>query len=174
MLDSQAQLVTKTQVVLSRLDESHLDFNLTGSRYFGGARPDSDYDFFVEDESSICHVLEDMGFFRLPFTNYKDNETISVYRFIVADEGTQIDIQVVGDAETKKKAQELLFNTIPQLVRGKSSLGPLDRSRKHLWNMAYEIVKLRANNAKLVEAFRVISTGIKETMGNATIVLEEQ
>ena len=172
MLDSQVQLVTKTQVALSRLDESHLDFNLTGSRLFGGARPDSDYDFFVEDEPFIEDVLEGMGFVRLPFTNYKDNETISVYRFIVADEGTQIDIQVVGDAETKMKAQELLLSTIPQLVRGKSSLGPLDRSRKHLWNMAYEIVKMRADNAKLVDAFHAIGTGIKKTMDDASDVLK--
>jgi len=53
-----------TKTMVGKIRECSLDFHLTGSRFFNTANVDSDWDFFVQDSSSVIYWLEDQGFIK--------------------------------------------------------------------------------------------------------------
>lgn len=128
------------KLLLSAVDSSvtprcvqGVDFYLTGSRYFGGYTDTSDYDYFTEDTQSTAKLLEEHGFRKLGFTDYKDELTSSVYR--VEIDGKRIDIQLVKDVRLKIRAQQILSsvfykNLYTGLAKNKTQVDKL-------WNLAF-------------------------------------
>lgn len=95
---------------LHEMKHCNLNFFLTGSRYFGHARPDSDWDFFVQDTSAAHDWLIQNQFRSLnPDTEADlrliypdDNHIVSVY------EKGKVQIQLVNDTALKQHAQAIL------------------------------------------------------------------
>ena len=98
-------VLDETQQILRTLEDSPFEFYLTGSRFFGNFRQDSDYDFFVEENA--IDWLRNNVFEKLPTHNYLDLLTISVFQ------KGNVHIQVVKDVVLKSRAQQLIKETIP-------------------------------------------------------------
>ena len=108
-------------------------FYLTGSRFFGTSRQDSDYDFFTAcDADTIRHLL-DMGFVILSRHNYIDSNTLFVLRYI--SENLQVDVQIESDVLKKNRAQSII-KRCGQLAAGKLS----DAGVKAIWNEVYSLL----------------------------------
>jgi len=54
--------MSKLDKILYRIESSEFKFRLTGSRFFGGAKEGSDYDFYVESGSDVESFLKNLGF----------------------------------------------------------------------------------------------------------------
>jgi hypothetical protein len=137
------ELDREKETLLSFRQSPH-EFHLTGSRFFGMAASESDYDFFVQDTPGIMKDLRDMGFQEIPIRetdNYTDVQCRSVFRKLVTTYGpsdqfgktVQFDIQIVRDAQVKSVAQRILFGECPELVSGQKN----SNIRKRLWGLAY-------------------------------------
>lgn len=98
--------------MLFELQNSDLDFYLTGSRFFNTNNKNSDYDFFVEDSPRVRQLLKNLGFERLNNSAYLDNNTIIVYRYISKNRDIwcpgHIDVQIVIDAVKKQCVQNII------------------------------------------------------------------
>lgn len=92
--------------ILFKLQNSDLDFYLTGSRFFNTNNKNSDYDFFVEDTPGVRQFLKSLGFEKLNNSTYLDNNTIIVYRYM--SRKNHIDIQIVVDAVKKQSVQNIM------------------------------------------------------------------
>jgi len=134
----------KIQNILHQM-HSHAKFNfiLTGSRFFGHANINSDYDFFVQSHKSDSDYINDysqyelvdfltkLGFYKHIESSYLDNNTGDVYRY-VPDKCSPIwiDVQIVYDAELKEKIQNKL--------KYYGWIMPKDKlSRILMWNLCY-------------------------------------
>lgn len=124
---------TKIQLTIEEMKKSTVSFYLTGSRFFGGANENSDYDFFASE--SAVKFLESLGFVKIPNSGYNDDSTIAVYR--LADKSGQIDIQIVDNCHKKNLAQIILRD----LKVFNSEMSKSERT--HKWD-----VVLRGLNAK--------------------------
>lgn len=86
-------------------------FYLTGSRFFGTTRENSDWDFFIEadGQGNINKFLESLGFCRITNSEYKDASVSSVYLGYLC--GAQVHVQLVYPNQMKEKiqSQETLF-----------------------------------------------------------------
>lgn len=115
------------------LINSAFEFTLTGSRFFGNARPDSDWDFFTQDCTQVQDFLEGLGFEKLIFQDYNDCMTSRVYRH----KGERIDIQCVKDATIKKCAQHWLMKAVNNHGSWRDLYFGLDKYKKDLlWDFA--------------------------------------
>lgn len=101
---------------LQQLDnESNFTFILTGSRKFGGARTDSDYDFYTEDSANTRDYLLSVGFTELIASvdlakAYPDDPNVcAVYRWQSGIH--QIDVQLVRDVKRKAIVEEIIYMT---------------------------------------------------------------
>jgi hypothetical protein len=128
---------TELQKVLEVFNKSTYQFQLTGSRFFGTNREDSDWDFFTEVPkvlypTSVFDFLEDNGFYTR-FNNHYDQDIsfVSVY-----EHSCGIHVQIVKDFEQKKAAQELLYKTPGARVALRDK-----EIAKILWTMAILFVK---------------------------------
>lgn len=81
-------------------------FHLTGSRFFGNATDESDWDFFAEYDMGLLKKLFDLGFYDRTISSY-GGDTQLVYLM----EWENIQIQLVRDIRTKIAAQALLALT---------------------------------------------------------------
>uniref|UniRef100_A0A6M3JH41 Nucleotidyltransferase n=1 Tax=viral metagenome TaxID=1070528 RepID=A0A6M3JH41_9ZZZZ len=117
-------------LILEEFKRSEIKFKLTGSRYFGCPREDSDYDFFTEYTPKTAIWLEQLGFTSgrtLAKRTYDDIATEVVYAHIRGN----IHVQLVKPAMIKAKgiAQEIF-----------KSMGYL-RPSKRDWDGALTIIK---------------------------------
>lgn len=110
------------------------EFYLTGSRFFGGATVESDWDFFVEYSAELESTLKDLGFERDSESTYEDPSIALVMSKYETWQGrkTKLDIQLVKDAAKKLAIQtqlknHWLYNAIP----GSKEM------RKAMWYGAY-------------------------------------
>ena len=116
------------------------DFYLTGSRFFGGATINSDYDFFVKESPALRLFLAKNGF--LPDTHARYVEDMSYTTiYMIEIETSIIQIQVVKEDEfwVKKEAQDLLEKMYGSIncVAGTPPGLPGDKTvHKHLWELA--------------------------------------
>lgn len=95
--------------MLFELQNSDLDFYLTGSRFFNNHRENSDYDFFVEDTPGVRQFLKSLGFSKLNNSAYLDDNTVVVYRYMPkSGYYITIDIQIVVDAVKKQSVQNIM------------------------------------------------------------------
>jgi hypothetical protein len=92
-------------MTLSILQQSNFDFFLTGSRFFGTERSDSDYDFFAKFDLSIFNFLAEQGFIRFDKQNspYADSNLQSLWQ------KGNIQIQLQVDADKKNKVQQWML-----------------------------------------------------------------
>jgi len=121
----------QSRVLLELMHLPNYTFHLTGSRFFGGARADSDWDFFVADTNNpyLRQDLTAMGFEKRSLTDYGDFLTTDVYHHRRAS----VHIQVVEDVNLKIHIQNVikrwgLFVNLPK------------QSQQCIWNALYETV----------------------------------
>ena len=124
--------------VLAMLQESDFDFYLTGSRYFGNPRGESDYDFFVQHSEAVAEYLENLGFRadNKAFAYYDgDPSLIKLYFQEIRMCGPHYHIQLVKDAQAKNHIQEILKATcvLPLLSKNK------DEERR-IWQAAWKLL----------------------------------
>lgn len=107
--------------MLMVMQESAYSFFLTGSRWFGDSKPDSDWDFFAPYASQDNGVriedwLKQKGF-ALHNGEYTDSSVRAVYRFTPPmffgdfnerTNAVSIDVQLVENTSVKQMAQEIL------------------------------------------------------------------
>jgi len=121
--------------ILDSLPEN-FDIYLTGSRYFGTNTDESDWDFFIENNSTIIDHLLVLGYKRVTKHTYNDSLTESVWRktiFLPDCKVTYIDIQVIKfplGKNIKIKAQEFLY-------RG-NYLSSIDNNNKSLLSKTWD------------------------------------
>jgi hypothetical protein len=121
--------------ILRTLEDSEFVFHLTGSRYFGTARPDSDTDLFVglptdrNDYHALTRLLGSLEFKATSAHDYTDIQTVQVYRHALG-----IDVQIVKDATVKADAQAAIraSNLLQVINKG------LDR---YVWDLAYRLIR---------------------------------
>lgn len=93
---------------LAMLATSPFQFHLTGSRYFGTATPNSDWDFFVLDENPLVRFLNESGFTYVSGHTYSDSNTAAVWK------KDNVHVQVVESVRLKLQAQAIIksFNLL--------------------------------------------------------------
>lgn len=129
--------ISKVRVWMAQSDH---EFHLTGSRYFGFTKRDSDWDFFAQDTESARVALEANGFKELYRTDYTDSELTRVYRH----EGEKIDVQLVKDVALKIEVQEYLYKHCKFLMK------KLDKgNHSMIWNMCFKFAKGVESNREL-------------------------
>ena len=122
---------------LVRMEKSHVDFLLTGSRFFNTHNEDSDWDFFIKP-TILPEILRDLGFGIVePMTLYEDSNTLRVWEHW----NLPIHVQVVNDVELKVKAQEILASLGADLDKDKIARTTI----VHRWNIAMDLAKLELN-----------------------------
>ena len=123
--------------VLVLLATAPFEFHLTGSRFFGYEKPESDWDFFVDSDalhgvSGLINWLEHNGFYKESNRDYSGETTAitQIWKHRIAS----VHIQVVEDAELKASVQDTLNND----YKVRNQLRKLSKEgRKALWNAAY-------------------------------------
>jgi predicted nucleotidyltransferase len=118
--------------IIGKLEKSEFSFYLTGSRFFGGYHPGSDWDYFVTDSLKVRGFLDSLGFSEdenLTLQQYDDSTIITVMSY------NDIQIQLVKDANFKHEVQTLLLQT-----NGLHSVPKA--SRKFVWNYAVALHRL--------------------------------
>jgi len=118
--------------LFDKMELSSWRFYLTGSRYFGTQREDSDYDFFVEEG---CYPAFDSSKdlpawgFEPMLGSYTNNSILACYHHPHAN----VHVQVVIDAAMKRRAQGIikLMYPCPRLLPSKGST-----ALKLLWKAA--------------------------------------
>jgi len=108
MIDTEGALKSLGVLVLANSERT---FHLTGSRYFGTSRSNSDYDFFVQYDKGIEQYLSGLGFEQEWANSYDDPIAHSCWSC------GNIHVQVVTDAKLKKRVQDWL-KTRPALMVG--------------------------------------------------------
>ena len=128
--------------ILRRMNISKPKFYLTGSRYFGYAQHDSDWDFFTGQDNSTLNHLEILGFNRLSMhPDWFDENCISIYHHPV-----DIHVAIVKDVELKKRTQAYIRDTAPRYLE----MLKRDKSNSiRVWNEVYRILNGDKNVTKL-------------------------
>jgi hypothetical protein len=133
--DFTAQISTQQEILTFLHNVSEI-FNLTGSRYFGTHREDSDYDFFTYKFTNYKSFLASLDFQRISRyvennPHYVDENMAEVWRHKEA----KIDIQIQKHFLLKIKAQKLIKNM--------DALVGVKKTQQHkIWNKAYKTVRL--------------------------------
>ena len=95
---------------VKQLHESPFDFQLTGSRFFGNDRPDSDWDFFVESSRDVAEYLLKNGYQNQP-ANFQDDEIHDI--FTKGNNSQKIEVILVKDLTLRRHAQTLIKSVFP-------------------------------------------------------------
>lgn len=113
------------------MEESTIEFYLTGSRIFGGQKVNSDWDFFTLYVPETQKFL-DMHGFHFVSKGYKDELCAAVYQNIYDN----IHVQLVGDVLWKDLAQTYILTYLHDVYLQL----PKDK-RRLLWNYAFNQTK---------------------------------
>jgi len=105
---------------------------LTGSHYFGGHRPTSDWDFFCEVVPTKW--LKEQGFYKDTDAVYTDTLTKAVWSGVFG--GVDVHVQIVKDAAINLKAQLALKSTGALKLAHKCT--NQQQAEKILWDLAIE------------------------------------
>ena len=168
MLVNYIPSVTDNNTVISIIEwikNSPKTFAATGSRFFGGATENSDWDFFVEYDECLYDFLISQGFVDISTieidivkgnTNqYSDNSIVQVMEKVCTDGTVQIQLLQQGMFNLKLAAQKFLAYTfVMQAI-------PKDQ-RKAMWNVAMRTVSTLVGRdivKKTEAAFKVAWTG---------------
>ena len=151
--------------IIEWIKSSPKTFAATGSRFFGGATENSDWDFFVEHDVNLYDFLISQGFTDISIiqidivqgnTNmYSDDSIVQVMVKVCTDGVVQIQLLQKGMFDLKLAAQKFLARTfVMQAI-------PKDQ-RKAMWNVAMKTVSTLTGRdivEKTEAAFKVASTG---------------
>lgn len=144
--------IKKTSILKDMID-SPVTFYLTGSRLFGNARVDSDYDFFTAGKEAQKFLENDSGFGKIGTKDhgYIDDSIIDVFEF--ETDGQKIQIQLLRNTEMldqKKQVQEIFLSTGFGIILqtycefvdkdGKKNEKESRRRRSFLWNEMMRLV----------------------------------
>lgn len=123
----------ETTTTLAEMHSAGYEFHLTGSRYFGRATEDSDWDFFAQSSPSLVEWLDQHGFILLNKQMYDDDNTAMVFRC------HNVDVQLQKNATLKCRVQEYLFETGLLTVYSRELRHDSARKSyaKRIWNLAY-------------------------------------
>ena len=154
MLHDATSFLSPLQSALSRLHNSNFEFYLTGSRHFGGARQDSDWDFIAAHNKEIKDFLLSLGFERNEHVQlYLDPMTTEVVTLYLCscslaqeasesglvyhrDDCMKIDVQLCHDMENKIKIRNLLKETFKRV-----SFPGNKYQRNAIWELTYKLLK---------------------------------
>lgn len=103
ILDATATTLPNNETIAA-LAASEFEFYLTGSRYFGCARPDSDWDFIVKETPAVQKFLDQRGFSENLFEYYATANTDTVTAGVV--QAGDVQVALVDDAHLKRKARD--------------------------------------------------------------------
>lgn len=99
------------QTVMCGMNESPYKFQITGSRLFGGATANSDWDFFAEYSDEIMRYLLQSGFVDITkHSTYKDISLVRIFYKKCSD--GEIHVQLVKNFDQKLRAQEVEIKRI--------------------------------------------------------------
>ena len=120
------------QTVLMTLSSLSESFYLTGSRFFGNASPNSDWDFFASDCMN-AKQLENLGFKKISSEvmtdmGYDRSQFASIWEFEAVDGVLQI--QLIQNVLAKQHVQNLIFTEYKEQFNAM----PKER-RKQLWSL---------------------------------------
>jgi hypothetical protein len=126
-------------IVIEKLNSSEIRFFLTGSRFFGNFRSDSDWDFYTKNTTKAKRELSHLGFGVIKSNYYSkpygdDPNVALVYEHTY----TKVQVQLVNDVETKHQAQHFL-NNLPGDIR-QHFLRAGKQEAKVWWKWAYKMV----------------------------------
>lgn len=152
MLHDTNAFLSPLQQALLDLQNSKFEFSLTGSRFFGGAGPDSDWDFIVCHSQEIEDFLSGFGYrLNVEVQDYLDPMTTKVFtkhfcyceeqarhyghrNFEHTHECLKIDIQLCHDFGIKIKIRDILKESFS------GHCLPGDKyQRSRLWSMVYNL-----------------------------------
>ena len=122
--------------IVETLNGSSFNFHLTGSRFFGGVKVESDWDFFVEESEEVIQFLNSIGFEKDFEASYDDPSVIAVYYgyCMHQDRSVKVDVQLVGNAELKLEVQRILQQCWP------CGMSHFDKqSVRAIWKAALEV-----------------------------------
>jgi len=161
---------TAQEQVLDAMAVSRFVFHLTGSRFFGTNREDSDYDFFVEDDhyspfvGNVRSWLISEAFYLMDKSDYLS--TVQGINDVYQHVSANIQVQVVQDATKKQRIQDGIKNS-PECM---NVIKQCDKSRnKGLWEALYIMdafkpaPKTPVNKILMIKNVRELSgCGLKE------------
>ena len=127
-------------------------FYLTGSRFFGNHKPNSDYDFFVKDSHEVHTQLIHMGFSLQMAEDYiNDSSFMAIYVLSLDSEIIQIQVIKESEFQTKKEAQDLLASIYGDYRGGVVGMALPDSkdTRRDLWKFAKAVVSKQGQTNKL-------------------------
>lgn len=102
-----------TMISVTMAASPDFTFYLTGSRFWGTAKDNSDWDLFVEDSDEIRNWLFQMGFCSHRNRYAGDKECSGVLEY-VSSVGHVIQVQLVRNILKKRKAQFILRRMFPE------------------------------------------------------------
>lgn len=130
--------------IVKAMMDSHVEFHLTGSRFFGYQSDVSDWDFMVEHTNAVEDWLLEQGFAVDGDSSYTDPWITKVMRaeFFTIVKGlmvpVKVDVQLVTNVASKLHVQKVLQQHF--LRRGY----PEDKEvRKQMWELAYSMMNSR-------------------------------
>lgn len=117
-----------------------IDFWLTGSRFFGIPRPESDFDFFTGDTPVTHSHLKSNGFVAVLSGYYTDDLTETVYR------RGDVHVQIVNDVTLKREIQEHIADSgVVKMMRQAVAR----EATRRLWRAMIAAAKLRVPRPKV-------------------------
>lgn len=131
---------SEQMVLLDLLNASNFEFQLTGSRFFGGYTEKSDWDFFVQYSPDINEFLKNIGFNIIDISSpewedyqlaIEHGKCLNIY--FSSDTFKSIHVQVVSNFEHKQMLQQKLFESNWMKVSDK-------QTRKKMWALAYSLL----------------------------------
>lgn len=136
--------VNTVMSILSALEASNFEFQLTGSRFFGTANDSADWDFFVQDSQEVRSFLEQHGCSLVNNVNpsYRTLKTHGKITDLYAstDDKQSIHVQLVSDFKHKQYLNNRLLS---------SNMMKVEKCyRTWFWQLAYHL--LPEENTSLV------------------------
>lgn len=117
------------------LNISRYRFYLTGSRFFGYAKPDSDWDFFTQDKEGLRDYLLSKGFTRLSMNpEWLSSNTLAIWNNKIA----QVQVSIERDWQLKNDAQEFILHSEDDYLRKLRSYPK--QENKQVWEEVFRIV----------------------------------
>ena len=127
--------------VLDEMEQAPFAFHLTGSRFFDCVQPNSDWDFFVENQPDLKKWLVDHRFQLESGSDYNSTDVVEVWV------GPPVYIQTVKDAGLKSAVQDGLLSSGWKYWMYRHSKD----DQKTIWDFAFNLFRAGEKRA-IVEA----------------------
>jgi hypothetical protein len=134
-----SKLPTKSALLVALAMQADITFYLTGSHFFGCARPDSDIDFIVQDTPLVRARLIQLGFADHDLLDgYAEDRGLTNEVWECVQDGITVQVQLCADALLKRDVRDLVerfhSDTHPRFNR---------EERAKLWGGLAELLRMR-------------------------------